>query len=669
MRQTDNAALVLVSTIVCASIVYALMAFSSMSYATPVDYQSIQQSALQQGQQAFSPTDYCNGDSVCEQSITNPAAKQYYSNGTHANGQADLDEQLTNAGDAAAKAQGIKADVKWRQSQPKEPIDLFSPEMLALSDYTKNAATLANGVSDKYHDCKGGVAYTYPTRSATCIIPTHAPIACTLKRVVAGHVPQQHENTLTGNMRDAGSLAGIVTYPLPKSTLKLLTITVKTPAFFSGYQHIYLTLDGHYLGELTGVKSGETCRDSDHFINRYCTSHYQNHATKTFTINRHINNPNIALHYATCRAHCNGRWITKPSGTQHITVKWETDPPIMRWENTCDTAQLQAQSCHLVNSHCSQGASTRTIEGFPVQQSCWQQQQQWQCSAPDTCRSLPHKTIDMAHWNTGDTSCEPSQSQCVQTLNSVCIKESKTYTCSTKVKSSEPLICGNAGTIECTGGASDKNNPRCQNTRYQSPVSLGDVMLKLAVQKAMLDAFDAKKLRFFTGKAMSCNVGALGSFNCCKDSGWLGSIGFHQCDTQAADLIIAKRKHLALKVGEYCAERVLGACIRKKERYCVYTGKMGKITRQASITQLGKNLGSAKNPDCSGFTQAQFSQIDFSHIDFSDMIGDLTPPVTPSFSVTDFKDKAKQGNHGDNRCDPNTYPYSQFPDLIKRDCP
>ena len=131
----------------------------------------------------------------------------------------------------------------------------------------------------------------------------------------------------------------------------------------------------------------------------------------------------------------------------------------------------------------------------------------------------------------------------------------------------------------------------------------------------------------------------------------------------------AKRKHLAIKVGTYCAHKVLGVCTQKKESYCVYPSKMGKITRKASVAQLHKGLGSAKHPNCNGFTEAEFNQIDFSHIDFSDMLGDLPPANLPTFSEQDIKASQKQGNHSDTRCDINTYPYSEHPELIKRDCP
>ena len=68
----------------------------------------------------------------------------------------------------------------------------------------------------------------------------------------------------------------------------------------------------------------------------------------------------------------------------------------------------------------------------------------------------------------------------------------------------------------------------------------------------------------------------------------------------------------------------MNRCTRKKRSYCVYDNKLAKIIQeQGSIQQLGKRLGSAKNPNCAAITPEELGQINFEYIDFKEFYPDM----------------------------------------------
>lgn len=139
--------------------------------------------------------------------------------------------------------------------------------------------------------------------------------------------------------------------------------------------------------------------------------------------------------------------------------------------------------------------------------------------------------------------------------------------------------------------------------------------------EAVKDIGDPPKI--FTGKPMKCNKKLAGFNDCCKDSGWGQGLGA-KCSEAEEALGKAKEKGLTLYVGQYCVKKVLGVCTRKKRSYCVYDNKLAKIIQeQGSIQQLGKQLGSAKNPTCAAITPEELGQINFEHIDFKEFYPEM----------------------------------------------
>ncbi len=91
----------------------------------------------------------------------------------------------------------------------------------------------------------------------------------------------------------------------------------------------------------------------------------------------------------------------------------------------------------------------------------------------------------------------------------------------------------------------------------------------------------------------------------------------------------AKEKGLAVYVGRFCAERILGACIRYKGGHCVFdNGQAFLVQSQARQQQLGLGFGTAEEPICTGFTPEQLMRIDFEKIDFSPLFAELHSQIS-----------------------------------------
>lgn len=266
------------------------------------------------------------------------------------------------------------------------------------------------------------------------------------------------------------------------------------------------------------------------------------------------------------------------------------------WKSEC----ALSSECSQVKNECIDSADTRIVNGIPTYLDCWKYEQQYQCDVDNTCDELAE--------------CTEDSRSCSLQFNGVCIEEEISKTCNIKECSPTSLQCGNDSF--CLDG--DCYNPMPKhNTEFdKSAAALA------GLNAAAKDLGDPPTM--FRGKPMKCTDGAFGFADCCKNGGWGTDLGLAQCDEEEKALGQAKEKKLTIDLGSYCAERVLGKCIRRKKTYCVYDSKMARIIQeQGNKNQLNSNFGSAKDPVCNPITPEQLQSINFEHIDFSDFYEDM----------------------------------------------
>lgn len=596
------------------------------------DWVSIQNQILTQGKTEYSAASYCGGDSQCQSKVSDPSEKNYYTDSTSSDSQASHDTQLTNAGNTAFSQSGMGGEISERQAN-KQTVDLTDPAYGVYNNYVTDA------VSNQYANCKAGtIGGSMSDSEATCYEPTNNQISCTLQYVQDGNSTiqtqktqritatfSQTSGTRTDIWRDRKSEYFNFTLYFPVSNFELVSIAYHgCGGEYAQYK--WCGSGSKHDGQCHYSKSSEKVNDQIWFggYQPYRLPHYANDVSLVNRVNVYNGQLSGKVHLmnSSCRPSFDATWIERK--------------PVMHWVNSCSESYLRQNSCTVSNETCTVGAGTRNISGMSTYSSCWTKAQSWSCAAEDTCKALPHSEKSPDEMLPGDTNCVAVNKKCSLSVGGVCIQTFNTEKCSTKLPDDLDLTCDTS--LECTGTPEENaNNPKCKVDDYYSGTSMATAITKLSILKEIGGHFDPNSLRFFTGEPMACSKGALGTFNCCSDSGWANDVGAHSCSTEEKDLAVAKQKNMAIEVGTYCAEKTaFGICIRHKTSYCVYDSEISKITMSAAKSQLGKSFGESKNPDCTGLTQDELVNLNWDEVDWSPVIGDIQVTIP---SVEELKSK------------------------------
>jgi conjugal transfer mating pair stabilization protein TraN len=99
------------------------------------------------------------------------------------------------------------------------------------------------------------------------------------------------------------------------------------------------------------------------------------------------------------------------------------------------------------------------------------------------------------------------------------------------------------------------------------------------------------------------------------------------CTPDEQKLGMARGSNLCTYVGSYCSSKFLGGCVETTQNYCCFNSKLSRIINEQGRPQLGRNFGTAENPDCRGFTADEFQHLDFSKVDMSEFVTDIMSSV------------------------------------------
>ena len=115
-----------------------------------------------------------------------------------------------------------------------------------------------------------------------------------------------------------------------------------------------------------------------------------------------------------------------------------------------------------------------------------------------------------------------------------------------------------------------------------------------------------------------------------------------QCEQDEQVLGMKRGQGLCHQVGSWCSSKVLGVCLEKKEGWCCFPSKLGRIVNEQGRAQIGKSWGSPQNPDCSGFTLDELKLLRFDLMDLSEFFSSVsTPTKSPSFATDRLQQKAQ----------------------------
>ena len=100
-------------------------------------------------------------------------------------------------------------------------------------------------------------------------------------------------------------------------------------------------------------------------------------------------------------------------------------------------------------------------------------------------------------------------------------------------------------------------------------------------------------------------------------------------DIMTSNDIASDRCHY---VGRYCEKKILGMCVQKAKGHCCYNSILARIIHEQGRPQLVSfqpdgAWGSAKRPNCRGFTPEEFQAVDFSKVDMSEYYGQVLKDI------------------------------------------
>ncbi|MCD9046896.1 conjugal transfer protein TraN [Luteimonas sp. MHLX1A] len=96
------------------------------------------------------------------------------------------------------------------------------------------------------------------------------------------------------------------------------------------------------------------------------------------------------------------------------------------------------------------------------------------------------------------------------------------------------------------------------------------------------------------------------------------------CKDEEFDLAIQREVDMCSYAGTYCSQRVLGACLKRRESYCCYKSPMSKALRASAEPGGQLQHGSASSPDCDGLPIDQIDRVDWNAINFNGLIANMS---------------------------------------------
>jgi conjugal transfer mating pair stabilization protein TraN len=101
--------------------------------------------------------------------------------------------------------------------------------------------------------------------------------------------------------------------------------------------------------------------------------------------------------------------------------------------------------------------------------------------------------------------------------------------------------------------------------------------------------------------------------------------GILSCPQNQQITSIKRGAGLCVDLGDYCSNRLkwIHTCIERTQTACCFNSKLAKAINVQGKAQLGRSMGWAQSPNCSGFTPDDFSHLDLSKMDFSEFMNDV----------------------------------------------
>jgi len=276
------------------------------------------------------------------------------------------------------------------------------------------------------------------------------------------------------------------------------------------------------------------------------------------------------------------------------------------------TVRAQPPCWETASPVCTDGPSTRYINGVPVTRDCWNYRKSYQCGyqpSVDGCATV--RTTP---------GCALAGSTCTsRDQDGACSQYEYRYECYSEGTPTTYEVCG--GDVFCADGTCG------ENLVTPGPNTFGQSYSTFAGIRAAASSYDPATQQVLPGSASECRKALSGAFDCCGNDGILNDVA--SCNQEEQDLALANQARRTVFVGQYCSvwtgfPRI---CVENKWAFCVFDSLLARIIHQQGRPQIPIDWGTPQAPNCRGFTLSEFSQIDFSQIDFSEFAATVTVPA------------------------------------------
>ncbi|MDD5366675.1 MAG: conjugal transfer protein TraN [Gallionellaceae bacterium] len=120
--------------------------------------------------------------------------------------------------------------------------------------------------------------------------------------------------------------------------------------------------------------------------------------------------------------------------------------------------------------------------------------------------------------------------------------------------------------------------------------------------------------------------------------------GLMDCSDSDKETAMRKDASLCVSLGSYCSKEIIfGACLERTQSYCCFNSVLAKLINTQGKAQLGKSMGSATRPNCSGFTPAELQRLDLSVMDLTEFMDQVKPKTGDPGATSCYF-------HGDTSC-------------------
>ena len=131
----------------------------------------------------------------------------------------------------------------------------------------------------------------------------------------------------------------------------------------------------------------------------------------------------------------------------------------------------------------------------------------------------------------------------------------------------------------------------------------------------------------------------------------MSSASLMSCREQEKELAMKRDARLCDYRGSYCSRKlgIIGTCIERTQTYCCFNSILAKLINRQGKAQLGESLGTAREPNCGGFTAAELQTLNLATMDFTEFY-DSIHPAPVDHTETAGRADPETCYYGDGRC-------------------